>query len=889
MQKAKTSSGATAVHIAREQHGISTTVEHIGPAQAEEDVAALVRVATERIRAGRPASGLSEGERTETTDVFVGRADLLADVSRRLERGRNVLLVGPSGVGKSRLAAEVLRVLPHRGSEALLAGIGTARYRFGLFAAGTSIGVGAADPVVLFDRYLRRWRRMGTADGPVVLWVDDAPHIDALSAALLRQAAVAGIAQVVATARTAEAVPGDIVSVAAADVLDVIDVPPLPDEEAAVLARQIAGEGSDPGEITRIVGMARGYPLFIRALARKQGASGLQTVDAVLDSRIRTLAADQRRVVEVIAAAGLADWRLFDTDGDALADLVRSGLVVWADPKHVRLEHPLYGALILERLGPLIEDVFASLVSRSDGLDIDSVLLADWTISAGRAPGPELAEIAAHIAIERTDADMAMRLAPFTGERTDLIRGQALLLAGRAKEGLDVLGRVRTAAAGTMMGAEAASSSARHIGLSMGDFPTAHRVLSEAEGDQMSREGQRLLLLTRLWLWIFGPLPGNTATRIAAKIAPLPDEPAMMSHEILVAGYAVMLQVSGVTHLGDARAKLLATERRIEVDGFLWARTRAVEAGLLVHAGKLADCLHLLEEALEDERSLSPTATRLIGANATFYAAMAGRFTLAAHAAERARAIAGVEDVFRFGEQARLFHEGTFFLRREGPNPEEWAANPFSEERALSVEIVAAARSRCLREPGSDIRDVVDALLRAGSLGWLALFYADAVDASNSGVHERVAAAFESVECVGLWSLVREAARARADADADRLLAAAEEYRRAGFLSGSTRAVADILRMPGIGRPTVLSARRTGACALFRWEGAPPAWVRASGLPTARQMDAIRRIVIGESVPEIADTWCVSRRTVENHVFRAAHGLGVSGADGLRGVLADGE
>lgn len=58
MRKVKTSSGATAVQIARKHRGVRTIVEHIGSAHDDAQLAVLVRIAKERIAAGQLAFDL---------------------------------------------------------------------------------------------------------------------------------------------------------------------------------------------------------------------------------------------------------------------------------------------------------------------------------------------------------------------------------------------------------------------------------------------------------------------------------------------------------------------------------------------------------------------------------------------------------------------------------------------------------------------------------------------------------------------------------------------------------------------------------------------------------------------------------------------------------------
>ncbi len=84
MRKVKTASGATAVQIARKQRGVRTIVEHIGSAHDDAQLAALVRIAKDRIMAGQFAFDLDALTPTAPTGaapiVTGSRARVLWDV-----------------------------------------------------------------------------------------------------------------------------------------------------------------------------------------------------------------------------------------------------------------------------------------------------------------------------------------------------------------------------------------------------------------------------------------------------------------------------------------------------------------------------------------------------------------------------------------------------------------------------------------------------------------------------------------------------------------------------------------------------------------------------------------------------------------------------------------
>jgi len=88
----KTSSGATAVQIARKHHGVRTIVEHIGSAHDDASLAALVQIAQDRIQAGQLAfdlDGLTRGLPVTASPIVVGSSsrvlwDVLEDAYQAL-------------------------------------------------------------------------------------------------------------------------------------------------------------------------------------------------------------------------------------------------------------------------------------------------------------------------------------------------------------------------------------------------------------------------------------------------------------------------------------------------------------------------------------------------------------------------------------------------------------------------------------------------------------------------------------------------------------------------------------------------------------------------------------------------------------------------------------
>ena len=140
-----------------------------------------------------PLTGRSEALET-FTDALADRAAL------------GLVLAGPAGVGKSRLADECLAVAEDRGHPTARVTASRTAASIPLAALAHLLPADAADPTGSGRRRSSAAldERFGT--GRVVLRIDDAHLLDATSAVLVEQLVLGGRILLVATARTGEPV-----------------------------------------------------------------------------------------------------------------------------------------------------------------------------------------------------------------------------------------------------------------------------------------------------------------------------------------------------------------------------------------------------------------------------------------------------------------------------------------------------------------------------------------------------------------------------------------------------------------------------------------------------------------------------------------------------------
>src|SRR6516225_6760777 len=248
----------------------------------------------------RPAR--RSGNLPAETASFVGRRRELAEVRKRLTEARLVSLVGPGGVGKTRLAVRIAtdlgRGFSSGGWLVELAEVGDPALVSHAFMAALDLrDQAAAEPQALLLAYLR--------DQELLLVVDNCEHLLAAAAQVVAEVmkAAPGV-RVIATSRQPLSVAGEYV----------VPVPPLelpaPAEslaqlrqnEAVMLFTQRAAAASGGFELTAsnqaaVVDLCRrldGLPLAIELAAVRTRVLSVQQIVARLADRFALLTGGSR-------------------------------------------------------------------------------------------------------------------------------------------------------------------------------------------------------------------------------------------------------------------------------------------------------------------------------------------------------------------------------------------------------------------------------------------------------------------------------------------------------------------------------------------------------------------------------------------------------------------
>ncbi|HEY0482648.1 MAG TPA: protein kinase [Kofleriaceae bacterium] len=145
------------------------------------------------------------------------------------------------------------------------------------------------------------------AQRPVVLWIDDAQWGDVDGAELI-DALVRGPGAppilLVTCCRTEDAAASPFLRVLRHTPAQVIELAPLPPDDARELARALLGRPSEWPRADAIAGESRGNPLFVGELVLDARAGGCGSLDGLLGRRFRALPAPARAVLVAAAVAG---------------------------------------------------------------------------------------------------------------------------------------------------------------------------------------------------------------------------------------------------------------------------------------------------------------------------------------------------------------------------------------------------------------------------------------------------------------------------------------------------------------------------------------------------------------------------------------------------------
>ena len=304
---------------------------------------------------------------------IVVRAPIIDRVTASLTRApaRAQMLRGPSGVGKTTLAAGISTVLAARGrtivpvvalAELRDVPLGALAPLLALSSAGDNADVGA--------RLRELMALVGRHADTYLLVVDDAPLLDDASAAALYQLIRVFAVPTLLTARDEHTLTGPVARLLHEDLVTVTDLDGLSLDETRTVLRRHLGADPRPESLQRLYAATEGNPLFLRELTLAAertdrvhaGPYGIEIDSARLPDhlvetvagRLAHLTPRERRLVELVAVA--QPWPPSATlpeEQGVVSDLLHAGVLAVAEPAnsgYLHLAHPVYAEALLAAL-----------------------------------------------------------------------------------------------------------------------------------------------------------------------------------------------------------------------------------------------------------------------------------------------------------------------------------------------------------------------------------------------------------------------------------------------------------------------------------------------------------------------------------------------------------
>lgn len=869
------------------------------------------------------SSSATVGSPADRQWPLVGRDRDLEAALHAIEAGARLVSVhGPTGVGKSRLLAEIATRLAASGMHTVQLGGSAilAVVPLGALSAqfpGLSPYDGTTpDPARLFAEASAALARAAEGRASVLL-VDDATLLDSASMLLVAQLAAAGRIRLVVSLRPGDPLPEHLVVSwnAARDLR--IDLEPLGIDAARSLLESALGGTVAHRTVATLLSASGGNPLYLRELvlgARDSGTltdatgvwqlagdlSATPTLRELVLARLGQLDAPARDVLERLAVCG--DLRPDQLPGDpatvvrpALAALEAAGLVDVA-ATGVTIVEPVHATVLTGSMSRLrVEDILAeqaALLAARAGGSPDLLQVTLWQLEAGLAVDADVILTATRLAAGTGDHAAILRLAG-AGLRAHpdhaellLLQADAQLRTGQVDAALATLARHPS---GANLAGSGGARIARLIALAQltGRGPLAAlAVLDESLGDGPAHPA---LELTRAAALVAAGRPAD-AERAARGVAPLLGDSEEARIRVLHARAVALACMGREEEALDAAAQAVAFAEATDgkVIGLCRAETQLAQATVQHLSGRYDVARTTAVGALAEA---ADTGDEILGRSIEF---LLGRIALdAGHLAPATRWLAET-----ISGATSVGPPGLAVLARLSLTAAHGAAGDLGPARAtlaaVPEDLVPAswlALARAWAEGGGDVdttlqhaADAARTALAHGNVILAATAWQVAIelDRPDAAVEPLRAMAADSGST--LVALLADHADAAARGDHDRLLALADTWEERDALRLAAAAAAAAARALGTSR-TAASARARAEDLVRRCDGLDTPVVRLSDAVsplTPREREIAGLAAAGATSKQIAAQLFLSSRTVDNHLQSVYTKLGIGGRAELR-------
>lgn len=426
------------------------------------------------------------------------------------DEGGCVVVAGPPGVGKTRLAREALRIAGSTGRPTGWAAGTRAAAVIPLGALAhllPAVELGSS-PLALLQHAVTALRELGGA-GRCLVGIDDAHLLDELSATLVHQIALSGSAALVLTVRTGEPAPDPVSALWKDGLAARIELEPLrrPDMER-LLRASLAGP-VDARTAERLWRLTSGNPLYLRELielgrttgALQQrgdvwhwagGVTPSPRLTEVIRDHLGKVTPTEWAALEKLAISGALPLSQLDGDSGAISGLERRGLVVVERAgrrAEVRLVHPLHAEVVQAQMSEVVvRRLRRELACAGPDADERDVLLAGQLLLDSEEPNPDVdlltdAAVRANALLQHAVAERFARVAVEGGAvlRAHVALLEALHWQGRFEDAEQVAVAAAGVAGSDVSRAQLAVLRARNLYCGLGRATDAESALRAAE------------------------------------------------------------------------------------------------------------------------------------------------------------------------------------------------------------------------------------------------------------------------------------------------------------------------------------------------------------------------------------------------------------------------
>ncbi len=840
---------------------------------------------------------------------LTGRDEELRNVVAAIRPGAaGIVVAGPAGVGKTRLAREALAVHGARRATVVWAHGSTAARPFPLGAFAGLLDIPPGDAAETIGRALDQLARQQ----PLVLAVDDAHLLDEHSAIVLQRVVVRRLAPVLVTLRTGEPAPDTVTSLWKDDHLPRLGLAPLDVAETTGLVARVLGGPVESASAHRLWALTEGSPLFLRHLLAGEVSAGRFTpasgiwrwtsepaispeLAGLLESEMGGLAAGVQDVVDLVALAEpLAVQTLSALTSSADLEQAEDRGLVRIDGLVARLAHPLYGEVRRAAMGTLRARRLRGQVALTLDEAPDPIPRAVLTLDSDLPPEPALFLRAAEAATRMYDLPLAERLSRAAAAPGDpaarLVHAAALSWLSRGEEAEVILTELAASAPDPGTHALVQLHRTGNLLFTMARPDEARQALAAAEATgtlPLHVAGMSLALAAAV-----GDLSSVLARGPALLHEELPDDLARILVASSVSAAAAVTGARGLLEDAAVVGGLTADRVPTVIPGFGLADFQVLGHRLAGTPGRADEQARRMQAASAD----LPGPARLMGLVVAGHAALAGGRLVDALSLLR-EAWAGLADSgheFRFRCRtllattlAQAGQAAQAALLLSGVVAEQHPAYGIYAPDDLLARAWGAAAEGATTEALGHAVAAAGLAREGGAPAYEALAWQTAVQLGDA------TAALPRLTTLAALSpratVAQAHARAWADADGQALLEAADAWARLGDLLAAGDAAAqaaDVHRRQGRQGSALSAAALAEKLAGRSGARTPALAIAARPLPlTAREREITALAARGLSNKDIAERLTVSVRTVEGHLYRAVHKLGISQRRALAEVL----